>query len=578
MESKYAKLIPYDAAHLVLGAYMNYYHKFQRVTKRAKIQFELRDWAGLQLSAKERITMYRKHVGKTTEELKAFLGDKVANREIWQEAKQMYYEDIANFNTRNIAETFYNSVFRHLHKGLGADEALMFVHSTGSYREFKSRLPIFHTFYLNPAIKGLMEQILLCYPFDVAYENKERDLQFMTRCFQEWIAEKKLDVRNIRLEVLKSLFFRNKSCYIVGRLFVGERIHPFVLPLWNRENGIVVDALLLEPNEVSSIFSYHRSYFLVEVDIVSEMVDFLQTILPTKGLGELYNSIGFEKHGKTVFYREFLRHLAKSSDLFVRAPGIEGMVMSVFTLPSYDVVFKIIKDKFAPSKKMKENHVRQKYELVHQHDRVGRMTDFHTFENLIFEKERFSKVLLEDLQKNIASKLIIKDKTVEIKHLYIEKKMEPLNLFLERANLEDAEIAIDEYGKAIKQLAAANIFPGDMLLKNFGVTRLKRVVFYDYDEIGFLTDYNFRKIPEPRNEYEEMSATPWYHVAENDVFPEEFLKFLIGNKKLRAIFKTKHYKLYDVQFWQEMQDRLKKGEIIDVFPYRKRLRFKNRYK
>lgn len=577
MDARYEKLIPYDAAHLVLGAYMNYYHKFQRITKRAKIQFELRDWAGLQKSAKERISMYRKHVGNTTEDLKKFLKDRVHDKQIWTQAKLMYYEDIMNFNTRNIAETFYNSVFRHLHKGLGADADLMFVHSTGTYREFKSTQPIFHTFYMSPAIEGLMEQILLCYPFDVPFEDKRRDIQLMSRVFKKWLAEKKVTTSNIRLEVLKSQFFRNKSCYIVGRLFIGERIHPFVVPLWNREHGIIVDSLLLEANEVSSIFSYHRSYFLVSVDIVSEMVDFLRTILPTKDLGELYNSIGFEKHGKTVFYRDFVRHLNKSTDLFVRAPGIEGMVMSVFTLHSYNVVFKIIKDKFAPSKKMKENHVRAKYELVHQHDRVGRMTDFHTFENLIFEKSRFSPELLEDLKQNIGSKLVIGDDTVEIKHLYIEKKMEPLNLYLERANRKDAEMAIDEFGKAIRQLAAANIFPGDMLLKNFGVTRLKRVVFYDYDEIGFLTDYNFRRIPQPRNEYEEMSASPWYHVAENDVFPEEFLRFLIGDKDLRAIFQEKHDDLYDVTFWKEMQNRLKKGDIIDVYPYKKELGFRYLY-
>ncbi|MGK0365897.1 MAG: isocitrate dehydrogenase kinase/phosphatase [Saprospiraceae bacterium] len=573
----YEKLIPYDAAHLILGAYISYYHKFKRITKRAKIQFELGDWHGIQASSKERLSLYRESVGKTTEELQTFLGENTADQHIWQQTKQMYFEDIMNFNTRNIAETFYNSVFRHSHKGLSSDTELMFVHSTGTYREFKSTQPIYHTFFLSPGIEGIIYQLLLCYPFDVKFADKERDIRYVSLTLQKWLEAQNSDVRNMRIEVLKSLFFRNKASYIVGRVVCGDKITPFVIPILNRKEGISLDTLLLETNEVSSIFSYHRSYFLVDVDIVSETVDFLCTILPTKGMGEIYNSIGFEKHGKTVFYRDFLRHLAKSSDLFVRAPGIEGMVMSVFTLPSYNVVFKIIKDRFAPPKRMNENQVKKAYSLVHEHDRVGRMTDFHLFENLVFDKSRFSSELLEDLQNKIGSKLLITDDTVEIQHLYIEKKMEPLNLYLERVGKQEAIEAINEYGKAIKQLAAANIFPGDMLLKNFGVTRLKRVVFYDYDEIGFLTDYNFRTIPEPQNEYQEMASEPWYHVAPNDIFPEEFPNFLISEGELKAHLLQNHSKLFTPVFWKEKQEQLKNGEIIDVFPYRRRLRFINRY-
>lgn len=311
----------------------------------------------------------------------------------------------------------------------------------------------------------------------------------------------------------------------------------------------------------------------MDVDIVSETVDFLRSILPTKYLGELYNSIGFVKHGKTVFYRGFLRHLNATVDQFIMAPGIRGMVMSVFTLPSYNMVFKVIKDKFAPPKNMTQQQVKEKYDLVHRHDRVGRMTDFHLFENLVFDRKRFPDELLEEFKKDFPSKLKITENTIEIAHLYVEKKMIPLNIYLESASIKEAEEAINEYGRAIKQLAAVNIFPGDMLLKNFGVTRLKRVVFYDYDEIGFLTDYNFRIMPEPRDDYEEMSAQPFYHVGENDIFPEEFLQFLIGKKEIREIFKRLHGDLFGVKFWKDMQERQRRKELIDVFPYQKKLRF-----
>ncbi|MCO6480951.1 MAG: bifunctional isocitrate dehydrogenase kinase/phosphatase [Phaeodactylibacter sp.] len=575
----FEKLLPYDAAHLILGAYLKYYHQYKRITKRAQIRFENRDWHGVQADSRERLTLYRNQVGRTTEKVLSFLGQRANDRDTWKRIKENYLDEVINFNTRNIAETFYNSVFRHSHKGLSVDEDLMFVHATGTYREFRSTVPIYQTFFLVQPIEHVVRQIFSFYTFDAPWEDQERDIGYITTLLNKKIFEGRDTLpRNARLEMLKSIFFRNKGAYIVGRLHLEDRVFPFILPLLHEENGIYVDALLLEYNEVSSIFSYNRSYFLVDVDIVSEMVDFLLSILPTKNMGELYNSIGFEKHGKTVLYRDFLRHLGRSYDQFVIAPGIKGMVMSVFTLNSYNMVFKVIKDHFPPPKKVTEQEVKEKYEVVFFHDRVGRMADSHMFENFTIPRERMSKELLDELLKEAPSKVKIYDDIIEIKHLYIEKKMIPLNLYLETASPEEAEDVINEYGKAIKQLAAVNIFPGDMLLKNFGVTRLKRVVFYDYDEIGFLTDYNFRRIPEARDYYDELSSEPWYSVGPNDVFPEEFPRFLIGRKDIREIFYKLHGDLYDVTFWRKTQERLRGGDIFDVFPYRQRLRFRKMFR
>lgn len=574
----FEKLLPYEVSHAIVGAYINYHHQFKRITKRGKIRFENRDWGGIQKDARKRRELYRDMVGKTTEEVREYLGYEPQDTLFWSRVKEYYNDEILNFNTRNVAETFYNSVFRHFHKGLSADAHLMFVHATSTYREFTSARPIFYHFFLEKPLRPVLQYLFSHYKFDVPFQDLDRDIGYIIRTLEKFLEEHQVPGNTVQVEMLKSMFFRNKAGYIVGRMIIGKTIHPFVLPILNSDDGIYIDTLLLEVNHVSSTFSYHRSYFLVDVDIASEMVDFLQSIIPTKGIGELYNSIGFEKHGKTVFYRDFLRYLKKSNDKFIIAPGIKGMVMSVFTLPSYNVVFKIIKDKFEPPKKVTQAIVKEKYDLVHIHDRVGRMTDFHTFENLIFERERFDEALLKELKEVAPSKVKTRKDTVEIMHLYVEKKMIPLNLYLQNANLEDAEEAIVEYGKAIKQLAAANIFPGDMLLKNFGVTRLKRVVFYDYDEIGFLTDYNFRLIPEARTEEEEMSATPWYSVGENDIFPEEFPRFLIGRRDIREIFHRRHGDLFGIKFWKETQKRLREGEILDVFPYRKRLRFKNVFK
>ena len=82
-----------------------------------------------------------------------------------------------------------------------------------------------------------------------------------------------------------------------------------------------------------------------------------------------------------------------------------------------------------------------------------------------------------------------------IQHVYIERRMIPLNIYLQEAGPEQMAHAVVEYGNAIKDLVSANIFPGDMLWKNFGVTRHGKVVFYDYDEIEYITDCNFRRVP-----------------------------------------------------------------------------------
>ncbi|HMQ50435.1 MAG TPA: bifunctional isocitrate dehydrogenase kinase/phosphatase [Saprospiraceae bacterium] len=569
----FEKLIPYDTAHLILEAYLRFYHQNKRITKRAQIRFENRDWNGIQADARERLSLYRNQVGNTTHDVQAFLGEKTADKEIWRAIKEMYLEEVFNFNTRNIAETFFNSVFRHSHKGLGADEELMFVHATGTYREFRSAIPIFHTFFLVEPIDHIIRQLFYFYSFDAAWEDMERDVRLITGKLNEKLCVYDRLPKNARLEMLKSVFYRNKSAYLVGRMWLEDKVFPFVLPLLHEEQGIFVDTLLMESNDVSSIFSYNRAYFLVDVDIVSEMVDFIGSILPLKSTGELYNSIGFEKHGKTVLYRDFLRHLDRSVDKFEIAPGIKGMVMSVFTLPSYNMVFKIINDHFPPPKKVTEQEVKQKYEIVFFHDRIGRMADSHMFENLKFPLNRFSQEVIDELLLKAPSKVKISEDTVEIKHLYIEKKMIPLNLYLEKADMEEARHAIKEYGQAIKELAAVNIFPGDMLLKNFGVTRLKKVVFYDYDEIGFLTEYNFRRIPPARHYEDELSNDPWYDVGPNDVFPEEFPRFLIGRKEIRDMFYELHGEIFDVKFWLEMQKQLKEGKTFDVFPYDESLRF-----
>jgi isocitrate dehydrogenase kinase/phosphatase len=283
-----------------------------------------------------------------------------------------------------------------------------------------------------------------------------------------------------------------------------------------------------------------------------------------------------------------MRH---STDKFRIAPGIKGMVMLVFDLPSFPFVFKVIKDYYPPQKDTTREQIRNKYLLVKQHDRVGRMADTLEFSEVGFPRDRFTDELIEEIQKFAPSQLEISDRNgdgdieVVVKHVYIERRMIPLNIYLQEAfdalqtKADDeagrAQIkrAVVEYGNAIKDLVAANIFPGDMLWKNFGITRHGKVVFYDYDEIEYITDCNFRRVPTPRNEEDEMSGEVWYSVGKHDVFPETFGPFLLCNPLVREEFMKHHADLLDREFWQSHKERIAAGHVHDVFPYERDRRF-----
>jgi isocitrate dehydrogenase kinase/phosphatase len=311
------------------------------------------------------------------------------------------------------------------------------------------------------------------------------------------------------------------------------------------------------------------------MEVPSAYVQFLRTLMPRKPRAEIYSALGLQKHGKNLFYRDFLFHLRHSSDKFRIAPGIKGMVMLVFDLPSYPFVFKVIKDYFPPQKETTREGIMGKYLLVKQHDRVGRMADSLEFTNVAFPRHRFDDELIAELKKFAPSVMEEEEggKTLVIKHLYIERRMVPLNIYIQEAKEESLEHAVIEYGNALKDLVAANIFPGDMLWKNFGVTRNGKVVFYDYDEIEYVTDCNFRKVPEPRTEEEEMSGEVWYSVGPHDVFPETFGPFLLGDPRVRAIFMKHHADLLEADFWQQHKERIKAGYVHDVFPYDRSRRF-----
>jgi isocitrate dehydrogenase kinase/phosphatase len=313
------------------------------------------------------------------------------------------------------------------------------------------------------------------------------------------------------------------------------------------------------------------------MEVPSAYVEFLQSLLPTRPKAELYTLVGLQKQGKTLHYRDLHRHLLHSTDQFVLAPGTRGMVMMVFTLPSFPYVFKVIRDWFSPPKDTDEETVRDRYLLVKYHDRVGRMADTLEFSDVAFPKDRFSAELLGEFARIAPSRLESDGDRLVIKHLYVERRLIPLDVYLTGADETRMREGIEEYGNAVKDLASANIFPGDLLLKNFGMTRYGRVVFYDYDEVVYLTECNFRRMPTSSSNEEELSSEPWFSVGPHDVFPEQFPTFLFPEGRAREIFMELHGELADPAFWISKQERIRQDIKDDVFPYPESVRFSNRF-
>ncbi|MDO6497844.1 bifunctional isocitrate dehydrogenase kinase/phosphatase [Photobacterium sanguinicancri] len=561
-------------AHTILQGFDAMYGRFLDVTAGAQARFEKQDWPAVHLALKKRISFYANHVGLVTSQIQIMLGERYANRDFLMGVKAAYEDLLLDYPRYEIAESFFNSVYCRIfeHRNINRDK--LFVHSSQEGRLPTYPTPLTRTYFATNGTQSLFTRLFNDTPFTADWEDKTRDIDLICQRLAQTFGHAFNNTTT--LELIREPFYRNKAAYLIGRITLANQQQcPFILPILTNTNGeLYVDACIYDADDASIIFGFARSYFMVYAPAPAALVEFLSDLMPNKTRAELYTAIGCQKHGKTELYREFLSHLEHSDDQFVTAEGIKGMVMSVFTLPSYGFVFKIIKDKFAPQKDISHDTVKEKYKLVKEHDRVGRMADTQEYRNFSFDRARFSDALLDELLDVAPSIIDVTDDTIIIKHLYMERRMVPFNIYVDQANDDDLRHAVDEYGKAIKQLAAANIFPGDMLFKNFGVTRHRRVVFYDYDEISYMTEMNFREIPPPRYPEDEMAAEPWYSVGIYDVFPEEFRTFLLINPKIRALFNELHSDLFEASYWRQLQQNITNQQYEDVYPYAKALRFR----
>ncbi|WP_107337159.1 bifunctional isocitrate dehydrogenase kinase/phosphatase [Proteus mirabilis] len=559
-------------AQTILQGFDAQYGRFLEITSGAQYRFEQADWHGIQLAMKERIRLYDNHVGLVVEQLRCIRHNIDKESVFLQKVKERYTQLLPNYPRFEIAESFFNSVYCRLFHHRELNKKNLFVFSSQpAYRFAQAPRPLSRTFVIQSDLPALLQDILSRLPLRLPWQNKSRDIQFICQTLYAQFSHEEL--QNAVFHIANELFYRNKAAWMIGKIAINNQFIPLLLPIHNIEQHLVIDTCLTTTDEASIVFGFARSYFMVYAPFPAALVTWLRDILPEKSIAELYMSIGCQKHGKTEYYREYLAFMNFSSEQFIEAPGVKGMVMLVFTLPTYDRVFKVIKDRFAPQKTMTAERVKECYRLVKEHDRVGRMADTQEFENFVIDKKRISNDLMAILEQEIPNKLEDLGDKLLISHLYMERRMTPLNIYMEQCDDKQLKAVVEDYGQALKELIAANIFPGDMLFKNFGVTRHHRVIFYDYDEISYMTDMNFRAIPPARYLEDELASEPWYSVAENDVFPEEFRYFLCCDKQVCHYFEAQHRDLLSPEYWQQQQQRIKQGYIEDVYAYPQSKRF-----
>jgi len=573
----------YRLAATVLHGFDEYRTRFQTITGDARRRFRDAAWQETQQVSAERINLYKEKVDDTLGRLqRTFSQDVLAHCDYWCEARTRYAELISQRLDYELAETFFNSLFCSVFHHRHIRNDWMFVYSSREDAARRSGIELCRRRRVNNDWQAALVWALTQAPLDNPFADAKGDAALGAAFLRESLPETVLRADDAEVELLQSVFYRNKGAYLVGRIRGGGEQVPLVLPVLHGEGEgdkrsgdarLHLDTVLIEQDEVSILFSFTRAYFQVDVPVPGEFVGYLQTLMPQKPEGELYAAIGFFKHGKTAFFRALNHQVAKREDRFIIAPGVRGMVMAVFVLPSHQTAFKIIKDKFDPAKDVTHDQVREKYRLVKRHDRVGRMADTQEFSNFIARQDHFDPDCLAHLLDVAPSTVTLKGDKVIIRHCYTERMMTPLNLYLKDCDEAEQLTVLKDYGNAIKQLAAANIFPGDMLLKNFGVTRHGRVIFYDYDEICYLTDCHFRAIPKPLYPEQEMAGEPWFSIGPDDIFPEEFGPFLIANPTRREQFYRLHPEIFDPAYWQGLQQDIRAGRVIDVYPYRNKQRF-----
>ena len=554
---------PRDLAAAIAEHFRAYNEEFGRITRRAALNFLAEDWHAAQRDAVARIELYEQRVTRCARAVGGELTSPAADSALWAEIKRAYEMLVARRPDSDFYRTFFNSVTRDLFGTVGVNPDLEFCAT--SVGRASGAVPI-RVYRIGSSLPAAVREIIADLPFGAAVQDQDAAVHRISAQIGRYFDTGRQSGAPESVELIEPVFYRGLHAFVVGRLIGDSSITPLVVAFSNSPHGVQVDAVMLSRAEVGSLFGYARSYFHVDLPVVSAAITLLRSFMPRKPIDELYTVLGRAKQGKTERYFALHRHLDTSIDSFVHAPGDRGLVMIVFTLPSHDLVFKVIRDRFGEPKTSTRADVMERYQFVFRHDRAGRLVDAQEFRRLRLPRARFMPALAEELLRDASESCRIEGEDLIVEHCYIERRLRPLNLFVRESDPAAAEGAIVDYGNALRELAASDVFPGDLLLKNFGVTSHGRVIFYDYDEVCLVSDCVFRDLPQARYEEEETSAEPWFHCGARDVFPEQWLQFLSIPPALRDVFIRHHAELLTAAWWRAQAARSADASAVYTLP------------
>ena len=571
---------------VTLEAFDAFNADFRAITRRAKQRYRERDWSGGRLDAVTRLDLYEQALDRIAVRLDSAFGPQVREQSVWVSAKKRFAHLVAPRYDIDRAETFFNSVTRKMLNTVGINREAEFFYLHPVARAPRDVEPVYRTYARAAGTSTLIRRIFEDVPIGLGFENIDRDAALVADEVDLYLWPVAGLTRDYSIDVVRTVFYRNKEAYIVGRMVVDGRAFPLIIPLAHGDSGIRAETVLLHESEATILFSFAYSYFFVDVERHDALIRFLQSIMPHAELSELYTALGYNRHGKTEFYRDLHRFVHVSREQFIIAPGLEGAVMIAFTLPNFGFVFKVIKDRpcflrsaYETPKAITGRRVREQYAFVSHRDRAGRMVDTQEFENLRFRKKRFSGPLLAEFALAAKENVVIGEEYVVIHHLYVQRRVVPLPLYFElEKDPEAIRRVLVDFGYFLKDIAASGVFPCDLFNTwNYGVTQWGRVVLYDYDDVMPIEKIRFREKPAARDEVEEIEPEEnWIVATDEDFFMDELDRYSGIPGPLKGIFRSVHADLYTLGFWDVLTERVSRGEIFDVIPYDRSKQFRVR--
>jgi isocitrate dehydrogenase kinase/phosphatase len=556
-------------ADWILSVFDSFYEEFVKLTWAAKAAFESRDHPTAVANARRRLGLYNATVYPLADELRSGFPELKEREPLWAEIEAVYRVAVRGRYEADLALAYLHSAQRRVHHGEWKPVEYGF---EGSGRVVPPENAVYERLACSwPITPLVIQKALQVAELAVPFCDPVRDAELIARRVNDVLAARSgAGLRAI--EMVRAGFFRNRGAYLVGRLVLkGAELKPFVIALLNGEEGVRAEAVLHAVPHVHNLCSSTEAPFQVTNRHYHELSAFLLSIMPRRPLGLHYSTIGYYHYSKVAVMYEVRRRLMHDRELLGVAPGSPGTVTIAFTSPQSDYVLKVIRDRPTSGYKWDSfegvDAVLAKYKRVHEINRTGSMLDNIVYYNLKLERSWFEPALASELLDSVTNSVQLRDGALIFKYLIVQRKLTPLNVFLETAPADRAERAIINLGFCIRNNAAANVFNKDFDTRNYGVSRYLKIYLYDYDAVEALTEMKVRTNLDRCDGEEDVPA--WFFEPGVVFLPEEIEAGLrVRSRTLRRVFRTAHADLMSVGYWEGLQQALRAGKVpgIHTFP------------